>query len=867
MNFKNPLQIYFMRKKITLVVMALVFGYGAIWAQTKDMQNDSGRKNLNLHRVTKNAIKGFSTCFAPPAPAEQVLNSCNSVNIDVPISYAKLIYTDISDETYVNNASFTYGPPMTDTAFNAHVYPGSDVLISEIGLGDPDIVEIQNVSNSTIHTEGWFVVVSNDYNNINSMNSTLWMLPDSIAPGEILFKDDNSTSAQYWGSNLFFNENSGNTMWAMIIDNCGNIIDAVFYGWSKADINTMSITANGHIIVPRSEWLGNGIDNSTTTYSILRKGNTDNQMVTDFDTFSATGSENPGTQYTGLDYPFTDITEIEVPLANTNGEIGIMFNVVAKEDIQIESFTPYLSAAVGDEIRVYYLNGSYLNDMNSLTNWTYAGAYTFTTAYSNAMAHVPVGNIFIPKGDTLGLYLECDGGIKYSNGNVITSDDFIDVIYGHGISSVGGTTYSPRYYVGKIHYSIGRNLDNNTAKINILNTPVNVFNEGVTDNNCQGQALGSVDSLNIVETSILDEGAFSFDYYSSSHTRGYAFIAPVGMKIEYLKVPDMNVADSVQNIQVVKFDNDITGPYTTLYYGNNLPADQWINVNLDFQQGDVIGILGARGTSVMHNAYGPAAPFSTVIAGDTTNLYRIAYQDNLNTTEATTVFSTTSSDFAQIYMKYSFSANPNFTYTWDNGATTLLIDNLTSGTYNLTVTNGTCTDSLSVNINDLHPAPVINLGIDTTLCANESMTLDAGTGYVSYLWSTGETTNSALLDTSALGIGSFAVWAQVEDINGCYGYDTVMVTFEICSGAESLNANAVNLYPNPNNGEFNIDLSKLNGETNITITNVSGQIVKEIKSEQSSTIKNVSLNGFEKGMYFIKIENKTYNNLIKMIIQ
>ncbi len=60
---------------------------------------------------------------------------------------------------------------------------------------------------------------------------------------------------------------------------------------------------------------------------------------------------------------------------------------------------------------------------------------------------------------------------------------------------------------------------------------------------------------------------------------------------------------------------------------------------------------------------------------------------------------------------------------------------------------------------------------------------------------------------------------------------------------------AIKVYPNPNNGEFTIELTNINN-SNITITNVLGQIIKTQKSE---LINQIDLNLFDKGIYFINV--------------
>lgn len=104
-------------------------------------------------------------------------------------------------------------------------------------------------------------------------------------------------------------------------------------------------------------------------------------------------------------------------------------------------------------------------------------------------------------------------------------------------------------------------------------------------------------------------------------------------------------------------------------------------------------------------------------------------------------------------------------YLWSNGATTQSITVSASGSYTVTVSNaGGCNGTsaaTNVTVNPLPPTPVINASGPTTFCAGGSVTLSAPAGFVSYLWSTGATTQSINVGSS----GSYSV--TVTDSNGC----------------------------------------------------------------------------------------------------
>jgi hypothetical protein len=102
-------------------------------------------------------------------------------------------------------------------------------------------------------------------------------------------------------------------------------------------------------------------------------------------------------------------------------------------------------------------------------------------------------------------------------------------------------------------------------------------------------------------------------------------------------------------------------------------------------------------------------------------------------------------------------------YLWSNGATTQGISLMTSGNFTVTVTdaNGCVGTSpqVVVGINP-NPTPTISPDGQVEICAGETVTLTSAPA-ITYLWSTGETTQSIVVSTA----GIYNVFA--EDINGC----------------------------------------------------------------------------------------------------
>lgn len=97
-------------------------------------------------------------------------------------------------------------------------------------------------------------------------------------------------------------------------------------------------------------------------------------------------------------------------------------------------------------------------------------------------------------------------------------------------------------------------------------------------------------------------------------------------------------------------------------------------------------------------------------------------------------------------------------------------------TYYVTVSDGEdeLTGEVSVTV---YPYPVVDLGVDQAYCGEEAVTLDAGNEGMTYLWSTGATTQSINVTQAEFGFGSHEFWVAVSGPIGCASGDTVAVKY------------------------------------------------------------------------------------------
>ena len=133
----------------------------------------------------------------------------------------------------------------------------------------------------------------------------------------------------------------------------------------------------------------------------------------------------------------------------------------------------------------------------------------------------------------------------------------------------------------------------------------------------------------------------------------------------------------------------------------------------------------------------------------------------------------------------------------------------------------------------------------TAICVGEGVTLTAN-GANTYTWSGGINTNSISVSPSV----STTYSASGTSTDGCVGSNTLQLNVTECTNIQTIASKPnIKVYPNPNNGEFTVELTNTNN-TYITITNVLGQI---IKTQKAKLMNQIDLNLFDKGIYFINV--------------
>ena len=199
--------------------------------------------------------------------------------------------------------------------------------------------------------------------------------------------------------------------------------------------------------------------------------------------------------------------------------------------------------------------------------------------------------------------------------------------------------------------------------------------------------------------------------------------------------------------------------------------------------------------------------------------------------------------------------SPVVTYSL-SGATTGTGTTNASGTYSIGVTTvtysakdasgntGTCSFSVTVNVSPTVTA-VSSLSL---ICSGQTVSLTAS-GASSYTWNTAATTTVIAVSPSVTTTYSVTGSAA----NNCTNTFAITQSVSACTSINESenNSSTINVFPNPNNGEFNVNLNSISENTIIEVYNAIGQLI--VKQKANRLNNSLNLKNEVNGIYTIRI--------------
>lgn len=202
------------------------------------------------------------------------------------------------------------------------------------------------------------------------------------------------------------------------------------------------------------------------------------------------------------------------------------------------------------------------------------------------------------------------------------------------------------------------------------------------------------------------------------------------------------------------------------------------------------------------------------------------------------------------------------TYTWMPGSVstnTYSATPTTNSTYTLTASdaNGCLGVPVITNVT-VNPLPTVTAVTNNTLlCSGQTATLTAS-GAATYTWSTSQT--SMNIAVSPTVTETYTLTGT--DANGCTNTTTIQQAVSACTGIQTItnNQSFISVYPNPNNGVFNLDVTT---NANVIVTNTLGQVVLTQKFAAGKHVLNITHEN--NGVYFVKVVVNGEQQTIKLV--
>lgn len=161
--------------------------------------------------------------------------------------------------------------------------------------------------------------------------------------------------------------------------------------------------------------------------------------------------------------------------------------------------------------------------------------------------------------------------------------------------------------------------------------------------------------------------------------------------------------------------------------------------------------------------------------------------------------------------------------------------------------------------------PDFDLGNDINITEEESITLDVGETYSSYLWNNGATSKSITVSGDEYGIGTHEFYVTATNSNSCSSSDTVHVTVSEVTGILELafESSKVKIFPVPVQSNLNIEFSEMNKNVYLNLFDVKGQLLTS--NEIKSNLTQLNVSDLPTGVYLIKLINERDSETIRII--
>ncbi len=244
-----------------------------------------------------------------------------------------------------------------------------------------------------------------------------------------------------------------------------------------------------------------------------------------------------------------------------------------------------------------------------------------------------------------------------------------------------------------------------------------------------------------------------------------------------------SIYDGGADINSVNYDKDkaerTSGKYSIGAYDDATPTIGSVSPDVNICVGESTTMVASGGDSYLWNTGETTASLS--VSPTITSTYSVTVTDSDGNSDShdvtVTVNSVATVDAGSDVSicegeSVTLIATGSGDFLWNTGETTasITVNPSNTTTYSVTASNSCATDATDQVIVTVSPGVALDAGSDVSICEGESVTLTA-TGSGDFLWSTGETTSSIMVNPNSTTTYS------ITSVNGsCTETDEVIVT-------------------------------------------------------------------------------------------
>lgn len=332
-------------------------------------------------------------------------------------------------------------------------------------------------------------------------------------------------------------------------------------------------------------------------------------------------------------------------------------------------------------------------------------------------------------------------------------------------------------------------------------------------------------------------GASTYTWVAPSSNATTVVVSPTSNAVYYVSGTDANGCTNItlKSITVNQLPIVTISGSTVICYGNSTNLNAGGALNYNWSNGaNAPSILVSPTTNTMYSVTG------TDVSGcvGTSSVNIVVNPLPIVSISGTSVMCSGNTA--------TLSASGAVTYAWSNTSTLssiVVVPNSTT-TYSVVGVDGNgCIASASHTV-VVNATPTLNLNGANVICLGESSTLTIS-GADTYTWNDGSNLSNLVINPTSNSTYSVVGLSN----NGCSSSAAITVSVSECVGVVQNTKQSIglNVYPNPNNGEFTIQSEN---DLTVKIVNQLGQVVySDVLSAENN--KKINVSNLPVGLYYV----------------